>query len=179
MEYASAANGQERPIIDLFATTFTASEGAEEGALIGGLAASLLETTPQRDIRVFTALDHKTVVGAAIFTRLTYAEDSRTVFILSPMAVATDRQGQGVGQALLTHALAALREAGVDIAITYGDPAFYGKVGFAPLDQAVAPAPLPLSQPHGWIGQSLTGAPLTPLRGACSCVEALDDPAVW
>jgi putative acetyltransferase len=179
MDFSNTVGGREQPIIDLFAATFTASEGAEEGALIGGFVARLLDSTPKQDIHVYTASDEGTLIAAAIFTRLTYAEDPRTVFILSPMAVATDRQGQGVGQALLTHALAALRAEGVDIAITYGDPAFYGKVGFASLDQAVAPAPLPLSQPQGWIGQSLTGAALTPLRGACSCVEALNDPALW
>jgi predicted N-acetyltransferase YhbS len=179
MEFSKNFQGCEQEIADLFAATFAASEGAEEGALIGGLVRNLLSGTAEPDLFVFTALEGTTIVGAAIFTRLTYARDPRRVFILSPMAVATDRQGEGIGQSLLIHALAALREAGVDVAMTYGDPAFYGKVGFMPMTEAAAPAPLPLSHPEGWMGQSLTGAEMTPLQGPCTCVAALNDPAFW
>ena len=185
MKFLSAAQGHEVQLIDLFTTVFAASEGEAEGRLIGGFVTRLLGDTPPDDIRVFVAVDDApgpgegTLIGAAIFSRLTYAEDPRTVFILSPMAIATNRHGQGVGQALLRHALDALRTDGVDVAITYGDPAFYGKTGFMPLAESVAAAPLPLSHPHGWLGQSLDGETLAPLKGGCTCVSALNDPALW
>ncbi|MEM1395825.1 MAG: N-acetyltransferase [Pseudomonadota bacterium] len=179
MTFSNQFKGQERAIIDLFAATFTDSEGEEEGAIIGNLVENLLNKTAQGDIHVFTAEDNGELIGGAIFTRLTYARDPRVVFILSPMAVATACQGRSIGQALLTHALTALREAGVDVAMTYGDPNFYGKVGFRPLSEDAVPSPLPLSQPQGWIGQSLTGAALTPLQGPSNCVAALNDPALW
>ena len=179
IEYSKNFEGQEQDIIDLFSNTFSASEGLDEGERIRIFVRNLLDSTSQQDLYVFTATENRTLIGGAIFSRLTYSSDPRTVFILSPMAVATDRQGQGIGQALLTHALAALREDGVDVAITYGDPAFYGKVGFLPLGEAIAPPPLPLSQPEGWIGQPLTEATLTPLKGECTCVAALNDPALW
>ena len=179
MEFSNIVEGSEQEIVDLFTATFTASEGAEEGALIGGLVRELLGNTAPGDIRVFTAREEDRPAGAAVFTRLRYDGDTRTVFLLSPMAVATDRQGEGVGQALLRHALAALREEGVDVAMTYGDPAFYGRVGFKPVSEDTAPPPQPLSQPEGWIGQSLTGPELTPLGGRCTCVAALNDPAFW
>lgn len=179
MEFQDKSDGLEEQIIDLFASTFAASKGADEGGLIGDLASNLLSGTLKNDVYVFTALDHGEIIGGAIFSRLTYADDPRSVFILSPMAVDPDRQGKGVGQALLNHALAELRDDGVAVAITYGDPAFYGKVGFLPLDEASAAPPLPLSCPMGWIGQSLTGEPLRPLQGKCMCVAALNDPAIW
>ena len=179
MDFSNKTVGVEEQIIDLFATTFAASESAEEGALIGNLVAKLLSKTPQGDIYVFTAHDDGEILGGAIFSRLIYADDPRSVFILSPMAVSNDRQGEGIGQALLKHALAELRDDGVAVAITYGDPAFYGKVGFLPLDDETAASPLPLSFPVGWIGQSLTGEPLNPLKGKCTCVAALNDPAIW
>jgi len=179
MTFSNQFKGREQPIIELFAQTFSASEGAEEGALIGSLVNNLLNGTAQGDIHVFTAKANGELIGGAIFTRLTYANDPRIVFILSPMAVATDHQGKGIGQALLTHALAELREAGVDVAITYGDPAFYDKVGFVPVSETVVPSPLPLSQPQGWIGQSLTGAALTAMQGPGNCVTALNDPTLW
>jgi len=93
-------------------------------------------------------------------------------------AAAPDRQGQGVGQALLPHALAQLPETGTDVAITYGDPAFYGKVGFKPITEADAALRLPLSHSEGWMGQSLHGRSFVPLRGPCICVQALRDPEV-
>lgn len=179
MEFSSSFTGDGQDIVNLFAATFSASENAGEGALIGDFIRRLLNGTAPADFRMFTARDKGALAGAALFTRLTYAHDERTVFILSPMAVATDRQGEGIGQSLLRFALAELRKEGTDIAITYGDPAFYGKVGFQPLTEAVAPPPLPLSQPMGWIGQSLTGAEVTPIKGPCSCVTALNDPRLW
>lgn len=179
MDFSNESNGLEEQIVALFTAAFAASDGADEGAVIGNLVSNLLSSTPQEDIYVFTATDRGEIIGGAIFSRLTYADDPRSVFILSPMAVATDRHGQGIGQALLNHALAVLRDDGVAVAITYGDPAFYGKVGFLPLDAATAASPLPLSFPEGWIGQSLTDEPLHPLQGNCTCVAALDDPAIW
>lgn len=171
--------GREAEIVDLFTATFTASEGAEEGALIGALARDLLRATAKGDLFVFAAEENGRIFGCVLCSRLTYAQDDRTVFILAPVAVATDRQGEGTGQWLLRHGLAELRRAGVDIAIVYGDPRFYAKVGFQPIGLADAQPPLPLSQPEGWLGQSLTDRAMLPLKGPSRCVQALDDPRFW
>lgn len=179
MEFLNGSGGDEQRIVGLFEAVFTSSEGAEEGAAIGRLVRNLLRDTPSEDIYIFVGIDNADLAGGAIFSRLTYADDLRQVFILSPMAVATEWQGKGVGQALLNHALTALRMSGVDVVITYGDPAFYGKVGFVALREADAAPPLPLSLPEGWIGQSLKGAKLAPLQGASTCVSALRDPDFW
>ena len=99
--------------------------------------------------------------------------------ILSPMAVSTARQGEGIGQSLIGHALEELAREGIDVALTYGDPNFYSKVGFKPVSLAEAAAPLRLSYPEGWIGQAITGGSFEPLKGTCACVPALNDPALW
>ena len=179
MDYSTDAQTHADAIAALFASTFTASEGAEEGALIGALARRLIAETPTEDLRVVTAWENGVLVGGIFFTRLTYAGDSRKVFMMAPVAVATEHQGKGIGQRLIAHGLDALRQEGVDIAVTYGDPAFYGRVGFKPVSAADLPAPQPLQQPQGWIAQSLTDAPLTPLSGPACCVAAFDDPAFW
>ncbi len=111
-------------------------------------------------------------MGAIIFTRLYFPQTSRIVFLLPPMAVLPNHQGQG----LIAYALSQL--VGY-IVVTYGDPAFYGKTGFATIDPAVLPAPYPLSQPQGWIAQSLTKAPILPLEGPATCAPALQNPAYW
>ena len=179
MRITAGFHGREQAVADLFAATFAASEGPDEGALIGRLARDLMASTPAADIRVMVAEDDDAPIGAAILTRLAYAQDARVVFIVAPVAVATDRQGRGVGARLLTEALDSLRAEGVNVALVYGDPAYYARVGFAPVDVATAPPPLPLQHPEGWLGQSLTGAAIAPLKGPPRCVAALDDPAFW
>lgn len=159
--------------------SFTATEGAEEGALIGALAARLLAETAEDDIHAFAAREGGAIAGAIVFSRMRYAGEARAVFILSPVAVASDRQGQGVGQALIRHGLAALRDRGVHAVLTYGDPAYYGRVGFRPVATGQVAAPFPLSHPEGWLAQALDGAALAPLRGPVTCVPALADPVLW
>ncbi len=179
MELSTGVKGRKQEIIDLFTATFTASEGAEEGALIGDLVRNLLGGKPEDDLFIFTAEEMGTIVGGIVFSRLTYDKDDRSVFVLGPVAVATDHQGNGIGQRLLNHGLAALRYAGVDIAVTYGDPNFYARVGFAPITETFAQAPFKLNHPEGWLGQSLTDREMTPLKGPSRCVKALSDPAFW
>ena len=179
MNISCNPKGREQGLVDLFKATFTASEGAEEGTLIAGLVHRQLVETPAQDIHVFMAEEDGLLLGACVFTRLTYAQDARTVFVLAPVAVMPERQGQGIGQALLRHGLKALRDAGVDVAITYGDPDYYQKVGFQPISEGDASAPHRLQFPHGWLGQSLTNRPWSALIGPSSCVPALDDPVFW
>jgi predicted N-acetyltransferase YhbS len=179
VEYSASIRGREQKIIDLFIAAFTASEGAEEGALIGDFVQHMLHGSPQRDLFVFVAEDGGEIVGSVIFSRLIYDQDERIVFILSPLAVATDHQGMGIGQRLVTYGLKALKAAHVDVAVTYGDPAYYSKVGFSQISEAFAAAPFALTRPEGWLAQSLTDTVLAPLKGSPHCVEALIDPTLW
>lgn len=179
MEVLTGYLGREAEVIELFTATFTASEGGAEGALIGELVRNLLDGTAAQDLFVFSAEEDGRVIGGVVCSRLTFEQDERTVFVLAPVAVAPDCQGQGVGQRLLSHALAALRSAGVDIAMTYGDPSYYAKVGFRPIREADAAAPFALSQPEGWLAQSLTQRPMTPLQGPSRCVQALNHSVFW
>lgn len=173
------AQGARPDFAALVTAVFSASEGAAEGAVVGGLVRDLLATTPAADIRVFCATEAGETLGGVIFTRLDFPEDPHRVLLLSPMAVATAAQGQGVGLALLRHALAALRAEGWDVALTYGDPAFYGRAGFAQITEAQARAPLPLSMPQGWLGRSLDAGAIPALRGRSRCVAALDRAELW
>jgi len=166
-------------ITDVFYNSFSASEGRAEGELIRTLVANLLEDTPKPDMFIFAALHDNTVIGCAVFSRLTYTNDARDVLILSPMAIHPNHQNKGIGQTLLRESIALLKDHGIDILMTYGDPNYYGKVGFLPVTEEVAPPPFPLSIPIGWIGQSLHGAKIAPLQGTCTCVSALNNPAIW
>ncbi|MGI9365274.1 MAG: GNAT family N-acetyltransferase [Rhizobiaceae bacterium] len=179
MQLTSGHNGQESDIIDLFTTTFSASEGAEEGKVIGQFVTDLIQTTPQQDLYVFSAHQGDVLAGCIFFSRLLFQLDKRTVFILSPVAVRTDMQKQGTGQKLIAFGLDGLRREGVDIAVTYGDPDYYSKVGFAQISEDTASAPQKLQYPHGWLGQNLNGGEIKPLAGASDCVPALNNPDLW
>ena len=178
MEFRAYKPSESAAIESLFVSVFSHSEGEQEGALVGRLARELMAGTDSRDLYGFVAVDAEQIVGAILFSRLTFQKDI-DVFILAPVAVHTDHQGLGIGQALITHGLQKLKKRGVELVITYGDPAFYSKVGFHPLSQDVIEAPFELSRPEGWLGQSLTDDPIEPIPGPCSCAEALNNPAYW
>ena len=92
MEFSTEFKGREEKIIDLFSATFTASEGEDEGALIGELVRNLLGGTAEKDLYVFTAIESGVIIGSIVFSRLTYEQDERIVFVLAPVAVATDQR---------------------------------------------------------------------------------------
>jgi len=165
--------------IKVFQASFADSEGEDEGRVIETLCRDLLDTTPSDDIYTFTALEDEAIVGGIMFTRITYSEDDKTIFLLSPVAVRTDRQRRGIGEALLHYGLEHLRSKSVDVALTYGNPKYYSRVGFRQITPDTAQPPFAASQPHGWLGQSLTDEPLSALRGPSKCVPAFDDPAHW
>jgi putative acetyltransferase len=95
------------------------------------------------------------------------------------MAVHPDFQGKGIGQNLIHFAHSDLRQRGVQLAITYGDPAFYSKTGYQPISVSAIASPHPLSMPKGWIAQSLDG--ITPQRvpGPSTCLLELDAAHLW
>ncbi|EGR1221239.1 N-acetyltransferase [Vibrio parahaemolyticus] len=180
MKYASYKQEQTQEIITLFNDTFSDSEGKEEGTLIAKLVEDFLTLpTKDEDLYVFIAQDEsERIVGSIIFSRLSFPNGGN-IFLLAPVAVATDRHGQGVGQGLIKFGLATLKEKGVTVAITYGDINFYSKIGFAPISQGVIQAPLDLSYPEGWIAQSLVSKAVPNIEGKPTCLPAIDNPYYW
>jgi predicted N-acetyltransferase YhbS len=106
-------------------------------------------------------------------------EKESEMFILGPLAVQTERQGEGVGQRLIHYGIKELKERGIRILVTYGDPSFYSKTGFKQIDEGIIEPPLKLSQPEGWLAQTLDGSPILKVEGKCSCVSALNDERYW
>ena len=67
----------------------------------------------------------------------------------------------------------------MNLALTYGDPNYYSKTGFNHIGETIVKAPLELSQPEGWLAQSLDGKPIETVQGSNKCVEALSDQKYW
>ncbi|WP_226703908.1 GNAT family N-acetyltransferase [Microbulbifer elongatus] len=169
-------NTQE--VINVFTTVFSASEGEEEGRSIGNLVSNLITKTDPDDLIGFVAVDKGSILGAIFFSRLT-VPSGQVAYILSPVAIATEVQGTGIGQRLINYGLAYLKSQDVSLVFTYGDPRYYSKTGFQQISEKVVQAPFPLSQPIGWLAQSLDGEPIKAMSGSSQCVEALSDPGYW
>jgi len=169
---------ETQTIVQLFESVFADSEGDAEGTLIRQLAKELFATTNEHDLFNYVAVDDGEIVGSIFFSRLNF-ENHSDAFILAPVAVSSDRQGAGIGQRLIRYGLTDLKKQGIRTVITYGDPAFYRKVDFHQISHRTVNAPFNLSQPEGWLGQSLVGDPIEALAGRCTCVEALNNPVYW
>ncbi len=169
-------NNQE--ITNIFTSVFTVSEGEKEGKLIGGLASELSFRIDNQEIICMGAYDDKLIIGVIFFTRLHFSE-AKQAYLLAPVAVSTKHQGKGVGQSLINYGLNELKNRSVSFVITYGDPAFYSKVGFQHLPENVIQPPLKLSMPEGWLARSLNEEPIPSINERPRCVKEFDNPTYW
>jgi putative acetyltransferase len=178
MELTPYHPDQAEEIITLFTHVFAAADGEAEGALIGNLASDLMTETDPADLYGFVAVEAGKILGCIFFSRLTF-DTGIPAFILSPVAVHTGHQRRGIGQQLIKYGLRQLKDVGVELVMSYGDPNYYARVGFAPVSEETIQAPLPLSHPGGWIGQSLVGESIAPIADRPTCVKALIKPEIW
>jgi putative acetyltransferase len=73
------------------------------------------------------------VVGHVLFSRL-YVENAGRQFpavALAPLAVEPSFHGTGIGGALIREAHVRLKQAGEKLSIVLGEPAYYGRFGYA------------------------------------------------
>jgi putative acetyltransferase len=112
------------------------------------------------------------VVGYAGFPRLTLDLGGRRVPVagLAPVGVAPTRQRQGIGGALVRAGLARLKDRGERLVFVLGDPAYYGRFGFAAMDGFV-------SRYAGPYFQALKLAPDAPVSGRVHYPDVFADVA--
>ncbi len=178
MMFSLFNSSDEQDIIALYTKVFSASEGESEGRIIGNLVSDLITKTKKDDLIGCIAVNHESIIGCIFFSRFV-VPDGQTAFILSPVAISTNFQSKGIGQQLINYGLNHLKSLDVGLIFTYGDPAFYSKTGFKHISESVVKAPFKLSQPTGWLAQSLDGSSISAMRGSTKCVEALNDQKFW
>lgn len=98
------------------------------------------------------------LAGHAVLTDCGVAGRGARVALLGPLAVEPDRQGRGVGTALVRAGLERLEAAGAGRVLVLGDPAYYGRFGFAPEEDIAPPYPLPAEWRGAWQSLGLGGA---------------------
>ena len=178
MKYKILDKNSKTEVTSLFTFVFTSSEGEKEGKLIGSLASELSSNIDNEEIICFGAYEEESLIASIFFTRLRFS-DGILVYMLAPVAVSTEHQRKGVGQALIQYGLNELKNRSVAVAITYGDPSFYSKVGFKPLSENTIKAPVRLSMSEGWLGQALTNGPIPAINERPRCVREFNDPVYW
>lgn len=93
----------------------------------------------------FVAREHgRRVVGAISFWNIHIGEQGTPALLLGPLAVAPDRQGMGIGLALMRQGLARAKDQGHRLVILVGDLPYYSRAGFeiVPEGQLVLPGPV-------------------------------------
>ena len=70
------------------------------------------------------------VIGHALLSRI--LAGGTPALALGPVAVLPDRQRQGIGTAIVRHALEQAAAAHETLVVVLGDPAYYGRFGFRP-----------------------------------------------
>ena len=178
MQYTTIQTKDFNDMIQLFITTFSASDGPSEGAMVGCIVRDLIDLTPPDDLYGFTARTENHLVGGLFFSRITYPHSIHAV-LLSPMAVATAHQRRGIGQKLIQFGLDTLTKDGMELVLTYGDPAFYSRIGFRQISTEQIPAPYPLQHLEGWLAHPLNQHALPQITDTPTCAEALNNPAYW
>jgi putative acetyltransferase len=83
----------------------------------------------------FVAVAGGRVVGHVMNTWSGLEGSAARLLQLSPLGVLPERQRQGFGSALVRESLAAVRARGEPLLLVEGNPAFYGRFGFARPDE--------------------------------------------
>lgn len=120
------------------------------------------------------------LLGAVGFSPVYFErQEAMSGYILSPLAVHSDFQRQGIATKMIEHGKKILTEKGVDVLLVYGDPNYYGRYGFkTDLGELFIP-PYPLEYPFGWQAIQLSNKHIYEGKYKFSCVAALSDPGLW
>jgi len=108
--------------------------GGEHGRVVADLVDELRRAATPRDALSLVALEADEVVGHVLFTRSLLDAPPRLVAVqvLSPLGVLPERQGQGIGSALVQRGLELMDVRGVPLVFLEGSPAYYARFGFEP-----------------------------------------------
>jgi putative acetyltransferase len=91
----------------------------------------------------FVADDGGEVIGHTMLSYVGLAGSSRQLLELAPLAVAPERQRQGVGSALTSASLAAADARDEPLVLVLGDPRYYVRFGFRRSDELGLEPPQP------------------------------------
>ncbi len=126
MSIRSERPGDESGISAVITAAFLDAErsSGNEARIVDGLRKARSLTLS------LVATENQTIVGHVAFSPVTIDGRSDGWFGLGPVAVTPDRQGQGIGTALIEAGLSRLRQRGSKGCVVLGEPLYYGRFGF-------------------------------------------------
>jgi putative acetyltransferase len=131
------------------------------------------DLTQSRAIGIsLVATEDSKLVGHAILTKCRVFGCSAIAALLGPVAVAPAFQRRGVGSALIRFGLQRMEAENVALVCVLGDPAYYGRLGFAPESHVEPPFQLPSDWTDAWQSQYLDNS-------VGPCVGRLTVPPPW
>ena len=104
------------------------------------------------------------LAGTISFWPLAIGEGQSPALLLGPLAVHPDRQGLGIGLALMREGLARARAQGHGLVLLVGDEPYYARVGFARLPEGLIALPGPVD-PKRFLYLELKPGALTGVTG--------------
>ena len=104
------------------------------------------------------------VSGTISFWPLAIGEKQSPALLLGPLAVHPDRQGLGLGLALMREGLARARAQGHGLVLLVGDEPYYSKVGFRRLPDGLIALPGPVA-PERFLSLELKPGALAGVSG--------------
>lgn len=122
----------ERPqdISTITALTVAAFASQEHSSHTEQFIVNALRRSQQLTISLVAVLDED-IVGHVAASPVTISSGAQGWFGIGPISVWPDRQGQGIGSALMQAALAELQQLGAMGCVVLGDPGYYSRFGFA------------------------------------------------
>jgi putative acetyltransferase len=117
------------------------------------------------------------VIGHILFTRCAVEESGEQIALLGPLCVDPAHQRRGVGGALIGEGLRRLSESDIAMVCVLGDPAYYGRFGFAKETRIVPPHALPADWAEAWRSRALRAGAMP--GGRLAPPPAWRDPALW
>lgn len=133
---------------------------------------------PQHQVLSLVAATNDGPVGHMMMTPCRVASTTVGVALLGPLVVSPGRQRQGIGGALVRAGLGGMARRGAAMALVLGDPAYYGRFGFAPEHDIATPRPIPPEWRGAWQSLALGSARAT-IRGTLAPPAPWMDPALW
>ncbi|GLQ05724.1 GNAT family N-acetyltransferase [Sneathiella chinensis] len=106
----------------------------------------------------FVALDEGALVGTLRYWPIRIGNPGAKAILLGPIAIHPDRQGEGIGVAMIRQSLAQARADGHRIVVLVGDPEYYTRFGFTSASERKLELPGPVEDRRFLVSELIDGA---------------------
>ena len=176
MTIRTATSGDAGKLHQIYLKAFDESERE----LVADLAVDLLRQESEPETIHLVADKDGELLGHVAFSPVYAKRSGQCIgYTMAPLAVDPGFHKQGIGSQLVREGLKQMNDRNVSLVLVYGDPAYYGRFGFAAeLAESYIP-PYKLQYPFGWLAIALNDQLPTIVEEPIECVPALSKPELW